>query len=152
MKKLPENKKEITRKFLLALPNRAWDKETVYDSLFIVPTYELHDSGYKLQAIIGVTHLDKFQEAEIAAICDDICWSMPKVHPYGRREGSVNKMILRTDCYPSGVFRMWGSSEHYFTGKFKVGFSLSSTDVGLVVYPHGDGINKMTGEVIKESA
>lgn len=150
MQKLPTNKKKITRKFLLTLPNRAWDKETVYDSLFIVPTYKLHDSGYKLQAIIGVNYLNKFQEAEIAAICDDICWSMPKVHPYGKLGGSVNKMILRTDCYPTGIFRMWGSGEHYFKGKFKVGISLSSTDVELIVYPVNGGINQMTGEKIKE--
>lgn len=150
MKPISSNKNDITTKLLLKLPNRGWDKETIYDFLFIVPAKEMHDSGYRMQAIIGVNYKDdKTHEAEIAAFCDDICWSFPKEHPYGKIWPNVNKTIMRTDCYPKGIFRIWGSAEHYFVGKFKVGISLSSTDVELVVKPVGNGINKMTGERIK---
>ncbi len=140
--------KVVKRAELLKLPSRDWQKVSTYDHLYIVPTGKKHDSGYSLIAIIGVLCRDKDGErGEIAAHCDDINWSFPLKHPYDR-EGKHSNM-LRTDClFPSGIFRIWASGEHYFTGKFKVGCSLSSTDVELVVYPVGDGRNKMTGTVI----
>lgn len=142
MKHLPE---KVTRKVLLALPVRQWDTNSVYDSLFLVPTGNKHDSGFSVIAIVGVIN----KKAEIAAYCDDVCWTFPKEHPHGRMEAGKNRMILRTDCYwPSGIMRMWGSGEHYFKGLFRVGMALSSTDVELFVAPVGDGKNKATGEVV----
>lgn len=148
MQKLPKDNKLITKKLLLSLPVRKWDISKIYDSLFIIPTNKMYDSGYRLQAIIG--EID--EKAEIAAYCDDICWSFPKSHPYGTINNIYNKMILHTDCLPRGIFRMWASHENYFKGKFRVGYSLSSTDVTLEVHPVGDDINKITGEVIKVPA
>lgn len=145
MQRLPNDKRSITKKFLFSLPVRKWDKEKLYDSLFIVPANKMHDSGYRLQIIVGVLEKD----AEIAAYCDDICWSFPKTHPYDRIEKDYHHMILRTDCFPRGIFRMWASGEHYFKGKFRVGCSLSSTNVTLEVHPFGKGVNKVTGEIIK---
>lgn len=134
MKKLPE---KISRKALLELPVRDWDSESDYDALLIVPTGRKHDSGWSLIAMIA------------SASCDDICWTMPVNHPYGKIEPGKNRMILRTDCYyPSGIVRMWASGEHYFKGMFRVGRALSSTDVELIVVQRGDGVNRMTGEVI----
>lgn len=46
--------KPITRKALLALPRRAWDRVTDYDAILVVPTGKKHDSGYSLMAIVGV--------------------------------------------------------------------------------------------------
>ena len=141
--------KKITRAELLALPSRDWQEVKTYDCLYIVPTGKKHDSGYSLIAIVGVLHEDKEQKAEIAAYCDDICWSFPVKHPYDQIGKGCHHSVMRTDCvYPAGIFRMWASGEHYFTGKFRVGRSLSSVDVELVVYPRGDGRNKATGEVI----
>jgi len=42
-----------TRKELLALPKRDWDKETIYDSIAVVPSGKKHESGYGLIAIVG---------------------------------------------------------------------------------------------------
>lgn len=147
MKKLG---KTIKRTDLLALPTRRWDEAKVYDSLYIVPTGKKHDSGFSLIAIVGVLHADSgAQRAEIAAHCDDICWSFPTKHPYDRIREGQHHNVLRTDClFPSGIFRMWASGEHYFTGRFKVGCALSSTSVELIVYPVGAGRNLATGEVI----
>lgn len=143
MKKLA---KQIKRADLLKLPIRKWDESKVYDALYIVPTGKKHDSGYSLIAIVGVLQ-DKQQMAEIAAYCDDICWSFPLRHPYDH--AGKHSHVLRIDClYPSGIFRVWGSGENYFKGRFRVGASLSSTDVDLVVYPRGDGRNKVTGYVV----
>lgn len=148
MLNLPDNEK-IKRQFLLDLPKRKWNCNSEYDYLFIVPTNEKHDSGFKLIAIVGAVNTESGSKAELAAFCDDICWSFPKEHPYGKSEARKNKMILRTDClYPSNILRMWASSEHYFKGRFRVGFSLSSTEVELFVVPRGDGVNKVTGEII----
>ncbi len=141
--------KNIKRKNLLELPRRKWDLVTDYDFLLLTANGQKHDSGYALIAIIGCSYVGKQIEAEIAATCDDIGWTMPVKHPYGIITPNKNRMIMRTDClYPSGILRIWGSGEHYFKGKFRVGASLSSTDVELIIAPVGDGINKVTGEVI----
>lgn len=147
MKKLA---KVIRRDDLLKLPCRAWDAAKTYDFLYIVPTRKKHDSGYSLIAIVGVCLEDSgAQWAEIAAYCDDVCWTFPTAHPYDRIREGQHHNIMRTDClFPSGIFRIWGSGEHYFTGRFRIGAALSSTTVELVVWPRGDGRNQMTGQVI----
>lgn len=141
--------KNIKRKDLLVLPHRKWDEVKDYDFLLLTANGEKHDSGYAMIAIIGCIYTDKNIDAEIAATCDDIVWTMPVKHPYGKIETGKNRMIMRTDClFPSGIMRIWGSGEHYFKGKFRVGANLSSTDVELIVVSRGDGVNKVTGEVI----
>lgn len=140
--------KNIKRKDLISLPIRNWKEKEIYDFLLLTSTGQKHDSGYSLIAIIGVNYgnLKDHWEAEIAAYCDDICWKFPLKHPYDVHHGSY----MRIDClWPSGIMRVWGSGEHYFTGRFKVGVSLSSTNVELIVAPKGDGINKVTGEKIE---
>ena len=144
MKRLPKDKSKITRKILLALPSRKWDQVSEYDHLYIVPARKKHDSGYMLIAIIGETE----EGAEIAAYCADICWTMPKEHPYGYMTLGRLRMILRTDClYPAGILRLWGSSEHYFKGRFRVGCSLSSTNIELFIEPT-DQVNTVTGKTV----
>lgn len=139
--------KNIKRKTLLDLPVRHWQEEKTYNFLLLTSANKKHDSGYSLIAIIGANYgsTPDCWEAEIAAYCDDIGWKFPKEHPYYKH----NNAAMRTDClWPSGIMRVWASGEHYFSGKFKVGASLSSTDITLIVVPKGDGINKVTGEVI----
>lgn len=139
---------KITRKALLALPARKWDAQSEYDHILLTPTGKKHDSGYGLIAIIGVVHGEP-NTAERAALCDDICWTFPLHHPYDRN-GKHNN-ILRTDMYfPSGIIRMWASSEHYFRGTFRVGCSLSSTEVELALVPIGD--EKNTERLFNEAA
>lgn len=139
MKSIP---KSVNRKILLDLPGRKWDQTTVYDWLYVVPTRKRHDSGYMLQAIVGVCIADQKPLAEIAAWCDDICWSFPLRHPYDYN--GRHKSIIRMDCeFPSGIFRIWGSGEHYFRARFRVGASLSSTDVELVLEARGDDLTAL---------
>lgn len=124
------------RKELLALPQRGWNTASEYDSLLLVPTAEKHDSGFTIIAIVGVA---KGIPVEIAATCDDICWSFPTSHPYDRMTPGLHRMVMRTDClWPSGIMHVWASGEHYFKGRFRVGASLSSVDVTLLVEPVGD--------------
>lgn len=148
MNRLPDT---ITRKALLALPHRKWDAVSVYDSLYIVPTRKKHDSGYMMIAVIGAnTDADKKHlVGEIAAWCDDINWCFPVAHPYDQIRPGVHTSVLRTDMlFPSGIVHMWASGEHYFKGRFKVGRSLSSTEIELLVWPRGEGRNTATGVVI----
>lgn len=134
MKQIP---KKVNRKILLDLPTRDWANQKVYDWLYVVPTRKKHDSGWMMQAIVGVKQTNGAPWAEIAAWCDDICWSFPLHHPYDYN--GRHKSIIRMDCeFPSGIFRIWASGEHYFSGRFNVGASLSSTDVELVLEPRGD--------------
>lgn len=127
-----------TARALLQLPRRKWDVESVYDSIILVPTGAKHDSGWGLIAIVDVVG-GKPSSAEIAAVCDDVRWSFPVRHPYGEMQPGINRRILRTDCYwPGRLQRFWASGESYFSGRFKVGFALSSTDVTLVLELRGE--------------
>lgn len=109
-----------SRKDLLALPERKWDNVKTYNSIALVPSGKKHSSGYALVAIVGFD--DDEKPCEIAAYCDDVCYSLSEyavANPYG---------LLRTDMFhPSGIAHVW--ARHY---QFKVGASLSSTDVHLV--------------------
>ena len=140
---------KISRKELLALPCRKWNDIKIYDYLYIISSGRKYGSGYSLMSVIGVSYIDNIPQAEIAAVCDDICWSFPVKHPYDKINKQYHSNMIRTDClYPSGIIRMWASGEHYFSGKFEVGVNVSSTEIILKIVPRGDGINKINGEQI----
>ena len=65
----------MTRKQYLELPRRDWDKKKQYTAVIVVPTYKIHDSGFRLMALVGCG--DDHKPYEIAAFCDDICWDTP---------------------------------------------------------------------------
>lgn len=106
----------MTRNQLLALPVCKFTEQErrKYAALLIVPAKELHDSGYRLMAIVG---LDKDgKPVEIADFCDDIEWKIPMINAGGRLAHSP----LRTDMHPDincihawtryGYFTVWGCS------------------------------------------
>lgn len=101
---------------LKKLPFKKWDKEKIYKSIVVVPSGKKHDSGWALMYVIGLDGEKK--PIEIAAACDDICWNIPTGTSYDFR----NDMF-----YPSGAIHFW--SNKY---SFKVGASLSSTDIYLI--------------------
>lgn len=131
---MSQDKKPLKRRELLTLPRRKWDEVKVYDCLWLIPTGKKHDSGWSLIAIVGGSW-DGPQE--IAAFCDDICWGFPKSHPYDSvylHSRGYHAHVMRTDCeWPSGIMRIWASSEARFKGRFRVGMALSSTDVELFI-------------------
>lgn len=115
----------MSRKELMALPVRPWDKESLYDSVAIITTRRKHDSGWACMAIIGC---NKQVPVEIASMCsDDIEWKLPDAQRFGaRKQYSIGQM--RMDCsLKSGAVHAW-SSHH----RFKVGAALSSIEIELV--------------------
>lgn len=105
----------VSRKDLEAAPERKWNEESDYSSIYLLPTKKKHDSGWHLICIVGL----KDGSLEKAAYCDDVCWNF---------NAPMRDMGLRMDMtYPGGVTHIW--SNDY---KFKVGTSLSSTDVTLI--------------------
>ena len=110
------NTNRWTRKKLLALPVRKWGIKSEYDTLTIVPTHEVHDSGYRLMAIVG--NIDSNGPVEIAAFCDDINWSIPRpLHTWIRTD-----MTTTSNCA-----HMWGHGL-----RFRVGHGLSSTEIEVI--------------------
>ena len=105
-----------SRKELEAAPERAsWQTPTTYDSIFLLPTRQKHDSGYGLICIVGEIK-DGFEKA---AWCDDVSWKHSPSRHY----------TMRTDMtYPGGVVHCWG-----WNTTFTVGISLSSTDITVHV-------------------
>lgn len=104
-----------TRKELLALPGRNWSDITSYSSILLVPTYKLHDSGWRLIAIVGCN--DDGTPKEIAAFCDVVQWQT--IHmDYG----------INMDIIPkTNICRF-----HSRRMRFQVGVSLSTTEVKIV--------------------
>ena len=99
---------------LRKLPFRKWDEVKEYNDLYVIASGKKHDSGWALMYIVGKNG----DEMEIAATCDDIVWDVTEAKEYGFR----NDMI-----YPSGILHYWSNRI-----KFRVGVSLSSTDVTLI--------------------
>jgi hypothetical protein len=109
-----------SRKKLLALPQRCWDTEATYNSIALVPTGKKHGSGYALIAIVGFDEHEK--HCEIAAYCDDVSYSLSEDYV------TNPSRLPRTDMlFPSGITHVW--ARHF---RFKVGSSLSSTEIYLV--------------------
>lgn len=105
-----------TRKELLALPVRDWNALSEYDALYVVPTKETHESGYRLMAIVGV--LTNKGPIEIAAFCDDLCWEA----------ANIRAMSVRMDMMPTNnCVHIWGSGV-----RFRVGRGLSSTSLYVI--------------------
>lgn len=101
----------ITRKELLELPICKFSDQGKrrYSGLLIVPTKKLHDSGYRLMAIVGLDEHGK--PIEIADYCDDIEWRTPVIN-YGH---SLEVGALRTDMHPDiDSIHCW-TSYGYFT-------------------------------------
>lgn len=112
---------KVTRKQLLALPVREWDKRTTYDSVLIVPQARAHDSGWAMMYIVGVR---EGVPVEIAAThCDDIEWIV-NADKWGSHR-------LRMDCVRTArCTHVW--SNHL---TFAVGASLSSVDITALPRP-----------------
>lgn len=110
------SKSEVVKiKELRKLPQRDWNKQTDYDSLYVINSGTKHDSGFAWIDIIGIND----EEKEIAACCDDIIWDVSLVN---------SEYNFRSDMlYPSGVLRFWSKGF-----KFRVGASLSSTTIKLI--------------------
>ena len=115
--------REVTKKQLLALPVRDWDKKTTYDSIILCKAGK-HDSKWALIAVVGVVD---FQPKEIAAYCDDINYKIEDGDPKLGDSGYTMSR-LRTDMtYPSGLCHVWGDNI-----AFEVGHALSSTDIKII--------------------
>lgn len=110
------NTNRWTRKKLLALPVRKWNVKSEYDTLTIVPTYKVHESGYRLMAIVG--HINGKGPMEIAAFCDDINWSVPR---------SLGSWIRTDMTTTSNCAHIWGNGL-----RFRVGYGLSSTEIAIL--------------------
>lgn len=101
------------RKDLLKLPVRDWDKDSTYDSIYLVPSGKKHDSGWMCIAVIG---LNKSKPVEIAAYPDAINWEIADTHDF------------RMDCtYPSGIVHVWARRHRFY-----VEDALSSLEIKLV--------------------
>lgn len=107
----------MTKKELLTLPKRAYDKVSVYDFILFVNTRKKHDSGYNLFAIIGCLTDGTM---EIAGYMDDLRMFQGGVSPtFG--------FGFAFDCSMHGVFRL-----HSFDYRFGIGINTSTTDLFFV--------------------
>ncbi len=116
------NPYKATRKELMALPERAWDKPERYDTILLFPSKRKHDSGFARMVIIGCRD---GMAVEIAVSSpDDLNWHVPNMHDYG----TFTLANLKTDCYlKNGGLQFWAHGKQFlFTCE------LSSTDIYIV--------------------
>ena len=108
---------DLKREDLLALPVREWHLSSVYDTILVCPTPEVHPSGYRIMAIIGCR---KGKPIEIAAFCDNI--DIKDTCTIFAPCGHIQCDMILSNCIHF----------HSFYGVFEVGKSLSSTRVTLI--------------------
>ena len=109
---------EYSKKELLKLPQRKWNKETTYLSILFVNTKRKHDSGYNLFAIIGCE--DGQHPTEICGYMDDF-----RFDPYNKDKelsDTVMSSDITFDCSMKGIFRM------HSRRKIHIGSSCSTTN------------------------
>ncbi len=105
----------MTRKEFLALPKRLPDVKSEYDDIYIVPTYRVHESGYRIMAVVGA---NKDGSKEIAATGDVIWWQFLA---HGRP-------ILHSDMDTNNIQHFWCCG-----CKLRVGYNYCSTvDIDVV--------------------
>jgi len=105
---------KLTRKDLLSLPQRDWNKVGIYDSLIVYATGHRHDSGYSCIVIVGCN--DRKPVELVTQFSDDIRW----MH---------NGYKLRSDALlKCRAMHFWINEPHI---KFHVGAALSSTEVQM---------------------
>ena len=113
--------KDYSKKDLLALPMRDWDKVSRYTSILVLPSNHKHDSGYQAITLIG--QQDTVPIEIITQSSDDI-------HLYfeTNTDSWCMDSVVRMDCLPrSKAFRYWST-----THIFEVSAALSSMDVKLI--------------------
>jgi len=111
--------KNITRKSLLELPKREWDKTSFYDMIIIFNSKHKHRSGYAIMNIVGFYYEQGKEKFELIASACDACDSI---------NWKLNKLPLHNDMlYPSGLIR-------FFTEdcKFKIGSVFTSIEIELI--------------------
>lgn len=114
---------DYTREELLALPERHWDTESIYHSIILLPSDDLHDSNYRCMVIIGV--IDGVPVEIAASGCDDIEWLMPTAQIAARHHSTGQ---MRMDCLDiSKAFHPWS-----YYHNFKVGSTFSSITIELI--------------------
>lgn len=109
------------KKAVLALPEADWRESgnLWWESLLIVPTRKMHDSGFARIAIIGV---NAHQAEQILGYPDDIQWPAQS----GISGTMPDYGALRTDAYwPSGLLHLW-SREYEFNAH-----GVSSLDIKI---------------------
>ncbi len=103
----------ITKKSLLELPKREWNKTTIYDSIILINSKKRHSSGYAIIYIIGCINQKPIEI--IKGSTDSIDWNF-------------NGLKFGTDMlYPSGLIHFFG-----IDCRFEVDMALSSTSIDLI--------------------
>lgn len=102
----------ITEKYLLSLPERHWNEESTYDSILLLPSEFIHDSGYRSFVLIGC--LKHLPIEIVTRNADDLNWIYPSP-----RYVSTD---LKSECLKQSKAIHFWSREF----KFTVGCALSS--------------------------
>lgn len=111
----------MTREELLRFPVRNWDTRSRYKSIIIVPTNDIHETGYRSMAIVGIDSNGQFEVA--ARNVDDIAWMT--------NNGANGDMIfsLRFDMDPANdCVHAWCGGDVMF----EIGYACSTTEVRLM--------------------
>jgi hypothetical protein len=114
-----------SKKELEALPERKWDEEIgEFDSLIILPTRYMHDSGFRCMDFVAVKGKEPFCRL---SGCSDVI-HIDGIGGYGEWKGNLPTVIppkgWSIDCLKkSGLLRLFSD------GKLKAGRALSSFDL-----------------------
>ena len=109
---------KISKENLCLFPEKLKGNKT-YDFVYYVPTDEIHDSGYRLMALVGYDK--QLQHFEIAAYCDVV-----ELNSNYMLENGVVKFDM---CAETNIIKLYATSDKI---KFVIGDSVSSTLITVV--------------------
>lgn len=97
-----------TQKELLSLAKEPKDESQLYDSIFIIPRRQLHDSGFKMMYVIGAVSDSNKDESEKYHLLQ----TFSDVVDFGRifGEGKMGFDDLHLDINPNGIIHIWTNS------------------------------------------
>jgi hypothetical protein len=107
---------DMTRKDFESLGHRKWDETVTCESIVILPTRHMHDSGYRCMDFVAI----KGNEALcLLSGCSDVIhvdgiggFGHDWLNNYGRVPISIPISGWSIDCLPkSGLLRMWPSNK-----------------------------------------
>ena len=119
----------MTRKEFEALPSRKWNEEIICDTVIILPSRRLYDSGYRCLDFVAVN--SKNEPLCLLSGCSDVIYfdgiggyGDNWINKYGHCPSLIPPSGWKMDCLPkTGLLRFWCD------GKIKCGAALSSFEV-----------------------
>lgn len=112
------------RRAYFAAPLRPWDEQVVCDTLVLLPTWRLHESGFGVFEAVAVTDDGKGGRRLCkVTVCSDVLalggiggCGHSRVERYGRHPDAALPVPWQIDLLPCGLFQLFAHDHRLLVG------------------------------------